>query len=152
MSVPTSQNSSCTATYHPSWKLSKLDEPDMWDTAKEVMMNSYVIYILLWPLHMDEQKQDDQLEPICNSSVPRLDIVLKTSWEQRTIETGGERGSGRFRAGRAIWWWWELLSKTNIVPTDLFLQEMIFLVMAVVGDILQFSWRSHLQSYQKLFS
>ena len=21
---------------HPSWKLSKLDEPDMWDTAEEV--------------------------------------------------------------------------------------------------------------------
>ena len=28
--------SSCTATYHPSRKLSKLDEPDMWDTAGEV--------------------------------------------------------------------------------------------------------------------
>ena len=28
--------SSCTATYHPSWKLFKLDEPDMQDTAGEV--------------------------------------------------------------------------------------------------------------------
>ena len=28
--------SSCMATYHPSWKLSKLDEPDTWDTAGEV--------------------------------------------------------------------------------------------------------------------
>ena len=34
------QNSFCTATYLPSGKLSKLDEPDMRDTAREVIMNS----------------------------------------------------------------------------------------------------------------
>ena len=28
------------ATYHPSQKLSKLDEPDLQDTAGEVRMNS----------------------------------------------------------------------------------------------------------------
>ena len=44
---------------------------------------------------MDEQKQDDLLEPINNSSVPIQDIACKTSREQWTIETGGERGSGR---------------------------------------------------------
>ena len=27
---------SCTATYQPSWKLTKLDEPDMRDTAGKV--------------------------------------------------------------------------------------------------------------------
>ena len=31
----TPQSSSCTAIYLPSWKLSKLDEPDMQDTAGE---------------------------------------------------------------------------------------------------------------------
>ena len=31
--------SSCTATYHPSQKLFKLDEPDMRDTAGEVRTN-----------------------------------------------------------------------------------------------------------------
>ena len=36
----TPQSSNCTATYHPSQKLSKLDEPDMQDTAREVGMNS----------------------------------------------------------------------------------------------------------------
>ena len=36
----TPQSSSCTATYHSSWKLSKLDEPDMRDTAGEVGTNS----------------------------------------------------------------------------------------------------------------
>ena len=59
----TSQSSSCTATYQPSRKLSKLDEPDMQDTAGEVGTYS------CGPLHIDEQKQDVQLEPTCNSSV-----------------------------------------------------------------------------------
>ena len=36
----TLQSSSCMATHHPSWKLSLLDKPDMWDTAREVRMNS----------------------------------------------------------------------------------------------------------------
>ena len=44
---------------------------------------------------MDEQKLDDSLEPIYNSSVPIQDVALKTCWEQWTIETGGERGSAR---------------------------------------------------------
>ena len=89
----TPQNSSYTATHHPSWKLSTLEEPVMRDTVGEVRTNSLATYSC-WPLHMDEQKQDDQLEPI-NSSVPIQDIALKTSREQWTIETGGERGWGR---------------------------------------------------------
>ena len=44
---------------------------------------------------MDEQKQDDQLEPIYNSSVPIQDVALKTYRVQWTIEMGGVRGSGR---------------------------------------------------------
>ena len=36
----TPQSSSYTAIYHPSWKLSKLDEPYMQDIAGEVGMNS----------------------------------------------------------------------------------------------------------------
>ena len=44
---------------------------------------------------MDDQRQDNQLEPIYNSSVPMQDIPLKTFQEQWMIETGGERGSGR---------------------------------------------------------
>ena len=39
-SMSTLQNSSCMATYHLSWKLSKLDKPDMRDTVGEVRMNS----------------------------------------------------------------------------------------------------------------
>ena len=43
---------------------------------------------------MDEQRQDDQLEPIYNSSVPIQDVTLKTYRKRWTIERGGERGSG----------------------------------------------------------
>ena len=44
---------------------------------------------------MDEQRQDDQLELIYNSSVLKQDIDLKTFWEQWMIETGDKRGSLR---------------------------------------------------------
>ena len=55
----TPQSSSYTATYHSSRKLSKLDEHDMWDTAGEVGTSSLVMFC--GPLHMDEQRQDIQL-------------------------------------------------------------------------------------------
>ena len=87
-------NSSCMATYHPSRKLSKLDEPDMRDTAGKVGTSSWVTYSS-GPLHMDEQRQDDQLESIYNSSVPIQDVALKTNRDWWTIEKGGGRGSGR---------------------------------------------------------
>ena len=44
---------------------------------------------------MDEQRQDDQLEPIHNSSVTIQDVALKTYLERWTIETGGGRRSER---------------------------------------------------------
>ena len=40
----TPQNNCCTATYHPPPKLSKIDEPNMQDTAGEVRTNSLVMY------------------------------------------------------------------------------------------------------------
>ena len=45
-------------------------------------------------LHMAEQRQDNQLEPTYSSSVPILDVVLKTCRKQWTIGRVGERGSG----------------------------------------------------------
>ena len=42
---------------------------------------------------MDEQRRDDQLEPLFNSSKPILDVALKTYWERWTIEMGVGRGS-----------------------------------------------------------
>ena len=43
---------------------------------------------------MDEQRQDDQLEPTDCSSVPIRDISLKTCRKQWTIDKGGKRGLG----------------------------------------------------------
>ena len=47
------------------------------------------------PLHKDEQRQGDQLEPTYSSSLPIQDVTLKTCRKQWTIRRGGERGSGR---------------------------------------------------------
>ena len=44
---------------------------------------------------MDEQRQDDQLEPIYNSFAPIQDVALKTYHERWTIETGDKRGLWR---------------------------------------------------------
>ena len=35
---------------------------------------------------MDEQRQDDQLEPIYNSSMPIQDNALNTTWERWMIQ------------------------------------------------------------------
>ena len=78
----------------PTTHHENLDEPDMRDTAGKIRANQKAIYSR-GPLHVDEQRQDNQLEPIYNSSVPIQDIALKTSRERWAIETGGERGSRR---------------------------------------------------------
>ena len=45
---------------------------------------------------MDEQREDVQLEPTYSSSVPILDVALRTCQRQWTIGKGGERGSEIF--------------------------------------------------------
>ena len=47
------------------------------------------------PLRMDEQRLNDQREPIYNSSVPIQDVARKTCRDRWMIETGGERKSGK---------------------------------------------------------
>ena len=44
---------------------------------------------------MDEQRQDDQREPIYNNAVPIQEVALKTYRERWMIEAGGGRESGR---------------------------------------------------------
>ena len=67
----------------------------MWDIAGEVGTKSWVTYSCR-PFHMDEQRQDGQLETTYNSSVPIQDVALKTYRKRWRIEKGGERGSGIF--------------------------------------------------------
>ena len=88
----TPQSSSYMATYHPSPKLSKLDEPDTRDSAGEEGTNSRVMYSR-GPVHMDEQRQDVQLKPTYSSSVPIRDVALRICRKQWTIGRCGERGS-----------------------------------------------------------
>ena len=44
---------------------------------------------------MDELRLDDQLEPIYSSTVPIQDVIWKICQERWTIETGGEKKSGK---------------------------------------------------------
>ena len=46
-------------------------------------------------LNINEQRLDDQLKPIYNSSVPIQDVAWRIWRERLTIETGGERGLGK---------------------------------------------------------
>ena len=45
------------------------------------------------PLHMAEERQDDQLEHTCSNSVPIWDVALKTCQKQWTVERNGEESS-----------------------------------------------------------
>ena len=47
------------------------------------------------PLHMDKQRQRDQLEPTYNSTVPVQDVALNTCRERWTIEKSSGKGLGR---------------------------------------------------------
>ena len=49
--------------------------------------------VLLWTPHMAEQKQGDQLESTCSSSVRIRDVALRTSQKRWTIGRSGKRGS-----------------------------------------------------------
>ena len=83
----TPQSSSCTSTYLPSRKLSKLDEPDMQVTAGEAGTISY------GPPVMAEKKQGDQLKPTYRSSVRIRDVALRTCQKRWTIGRRCERES-----------------------------------------------------------
>ena len=99
----TSQSSSYTATYHPSRKLSKLDEPDTRDTAGEVRTSSYVMYSV-GPLHMDEQRQDVQLEPTYSSCVDTgcSPEDLPKAMDDMSVRRDRVRN---IRANGVTWWW-----------------------------------------------
>ena len=89
----TPQDTNYTATCLPSRKLSKLDEPDMQDTAGEAETSSLVMYSY-GPPHIAGQKQDDQLEHTFSSYVRIRDVALKTCQKRWTIGRSDERGSG----------------------------------------------------------
>ena len=98
----TPQSSICMATCHQSQKLSKLDEPDMWDTAGEVGMNSSDI--LLWtPSHRRAKAgwpARTYIQQLWADMGCRLLGVMddRERWRERVRE---------ICVGGAIrWWWW----------------------------------------------
>ena len=107
------QSTNYTATCLPSRKLSKLDEPDMQDTAGESGSSSYVMYSY-GPPHMADQKQDDQLEHTYSSYVRIRDVALKTCQRRWTIRKSGERGRDIRASGTRWWWWWWWLTWNDL--------------------------------------
>ncbi len=101
------QSTNCTATYLPSRKLSKLDEPDIQDTAGDAGTSSLVMFSY-GPLHMAKQNQGDQLESTYSSSVRIRDVALRTCQKRCTIGRSGERGS----CGTTWWWCWYLVLRS----------------------------------------
>ena len=77
----------------PIRKLSKLDEPDIQDTAGEVRTSSKVMYSY-GLLNMAVQMQGGQFEPTYSRSVRIRGVALVTYQKQWTMGSGGERGSG----------------------------------------------------------
>ena len=64
------------------WWFMRLNAWHCWGSRNELISG---------PLHMDEQRQDDQLEPTYISSVPMRNVAMETNRKQCTIERGSER-------------------------------------------------------------
>ena len=99
----TPQSSWCTTIYHPPiTKLSKLDEPDIWVESSWRIKDELISDVLRWtPSH--GRTKAGWLERIYTHQLC-IDTVGSPEW---TIEKGGGKGSGIFRAdGTTGWWWW----------------------------------------------
>ena len=97
------QNSSCTATYHPSRKLSKFNEPDCWRSKDELRSD-----ILLWTLSHGWAKAGrparTYLQLLCADRGYSLEDLPgamndRDGWRERIRE---------ICAGSMTWWWWWL--------------------------------------------
>ena len=89
-----SKSSSCTATYHPSRKLFKWDEPGMQDTAGEVGTNS--CDILLWTPSHGRVKAGQPAKTYIQQLWADTECNLEDLPEAKDNREGGEGGSGRF--------------------------------------------------------
>ena len=73
----------------------------MQDTAGEVRMNSLVMYFC-GPLHMDKQRQDDQLEPTYSADRRYSPEDLPEAMDDRE----GRQERVRDICADATTWWW----------------------------------------------
>ena len=94
----TPQSTSSTPNYLPSRKLSKLEEPDMQDTAGEAGTISQVMFYY-GPLHMAQQAYIQQLCEDTGCSPEDLPEAMNNSEEKR-------KKIRDIRASGMTWWWW----------------------------------------------
>ena len=98
----TSQGSSCTAIYHPSRKLSKLDEPGMRDTAGEYK-DELINDVLLWtPSH-------GRAKAVRPTRTYIQQLCVDTGYSPEDLSEAREEWLERVRDSRvdgATWWWW----------------------------------------------
>ena len=87
------QSTNYTATNLPSWKLSKLDEPDMQDTAGEAG-NELISDVLLWTPTYGRAKAGRAARPYIQQLCEDTEVALKTHQRRWMIGRSGERGSG----------------------------------------------------------
>ena len=80
--------------YGHTFKTSKWDKQDMWDTARESRMDLWVKF-LYGPLHMDIPVLANQQELTYNTPVWTQGIVWKTCQKLWMMGTNGERESGK---------------------------------------------------------
>ena len=141
----TSQNSRCTATYHPSQKLSKLDELVRRGTIGEVSD------ILLWtPLHGGAkagQPARTYVQQFCADIECSLEDL---QWAMNDRDGRQER----FRENRAscvTWWWWYVYFKIYIfsckyklhLPCKLFVEEDLLIIFQSIIGVGPCSFRYH---------
>ena len=100
----TRQISSCTATYHPSWKISKLDEPDMWDTAGEVGTNS--CDILQWTPSHGQSKAGQPVRTYIQQLCADIGCSLEDLTEAMDDGEGWWERVRDICADGVTWWWW----------------------------------------------
>ena len=106
----TSQSTSCTATYNPSRKLFKLDEPDTQDTSRDELISD----VLLWTSSHGRTKSRwparTYIQQLCEDTgfspedLPEAMIDRQRWWERVT----DIRADGMTR-----WWWYVNSSISN---------------------------------------
>ena len=99
LEAATPQSSNCTAPYHPSRKLSKLDEPDMGDTAGEVRTNPLSDVLLWTPSH----SQAKAGQP-ARTYIQQLSADMRYSPEDLLEAMDDREGGGRKGQGYPCWW------------------------------------------------
>ena len=106
----TPQGTNYTATCLPSWKLSKLDKPDMQNTAGEAGTSSWVMYSNGPPAYGQAKAgrpAQTYIQQLCEdtgcSPEDQPEVMNdREKWRERVKDIRA--------SGTTWWWWWPLFS------------------------------------------